>query len=121
MQQPESIWFKHFLSEKGLDRQKLEHLRNTYPMFEAYYNRAKEIQQAKIVDNSLWKKADGNFAKFLLTNTHDGWVDRTRQDVQISGIDPFAGILDVTEQSTLLPGKEPTKLIDSNNELVNEA
>ena len=116
MQQPESIWFKHFLSEKGLSTQKLEHMRSTYPAFDEYYKRAKEIQQAKIVDNSLWKKADGNFAKFLLTNTHDGWVDKTRQDVQVSHVDPFAGILDVTQESTLLPGKPAVKLIEGASE-----
>ena len=114
MKVPENIWFKHFLIEKGMDYQALDHIRETYPLFYGYYKQAKAMQEAKMIDNAFWKRGDGNFAKFLLTNVHDGWVDKTRQDVQVSHVDPFAGILDVTQDSTLLPGKPAAMLLEDN-------
>ncbi len=73
MKEPLSIWAKGFCVRKGIKVNHLNYLIETYPIFKEYYIQAKAIQEEKIVTNSFWKRGDGRFGEFILTQHHEEW------------------------------------------------
>lgn len=59
----------------------LENWRDNYPEFSETYEICKELQKNNIINNSLDKMYDGQFAKFLLQN-HHGMKDQVEVNVE---------------------------------------
>lgn len=73
---PKNYYLQAFASERGYTSKHLEIFAERSEAFRQTLSRARETQEARIVGNSLERKFDGNFAKFVLANRH-GWKEKT--------------------------------------------
>lgn len=88
---PDSYYVLSFSLDRGYEHLQLQRFAEMSPSFCKTYSRAKEIQEQRIVENSLNRKFDGNFAKFVLQNKA-GW--RERSEVAGDQANPLSFILD---------------------------
>lgn len=72
IQERGNIYLKYFFSVKGIGWQTVHKLCARSPMFKEYLDRAKEIQESKLVSEPYNRKADGNHARFILARHHKG-------------------------------------------------
>ncbi len=71
-----NIFCKYYFSPQGITWQTVYRLGERSAMFKEYLNIAKEIQEAKLVTEPYYKKADGGHARYVLARHHKGeWED----------------------------------------------
>lgn len=73
---PKNYYFDGFLILRRLSREHIARFEARSQTFRDTTSRARAIQEQRIVNNSLDRKFDGNFAKFVLANRH-GWKEKT--------------------------------------------
>lgn len=79
IQKPENIFCKGYFAPKGILWAMVHKLGARSPMFKAYLDQAKEIQEDKLVSESYFKdkNRDGNHARFILARHHKGeWEEK---------------------------------------------
>ena len=72
---PMEIWLKDFFIYRGLKKRHVDELKNRYPVFNEYYEHAKELQESRLLKYPFWKKADGAHARFMLARHHEGYKE----------------------------------------------
>lgn len=78
IQQKGNIFCKYYFTLKGIKWNTVWQLASRSPMFKEYLDIAKEIQEARLVTEPYFKKADGNQARFVLARHHKGeWEDKS--------------------------------------------
>ena len=80
MKDENNYYFVDFALERGYTSNTLHELAQKSASFSKTFLRAREAQERKIVKESLERRYDGNFAKFVLANKH-GYKEKT----EISG------------------------------------
>ena len=73
---PNSYYIGEFCVLRGYHHQTLDVLCARNSVFAETLKKAKQAQESRIVANSLTRKFDGNFAKFVLAN-RAGWKEKT--------------------------------------------
>jgi hypothetical protein len=73
---PKNYYLNGFASERGYHSSWYEDMARKSKVFSQTLARVREIQERRIVESSLERKFDGNFAKFVLANRH-GWKEKT--------------------------------------------
>jgi hypothetical protein len=88
---PENYFFTKYLVEQDLDAKQVERLCQKSARFCQTVEKAKKVQELRLVEMAVSKKGDGNFIKFVLQNKA-GWRDKT----EISGdaANPLSIIMD---------------------------
>lgn len=72
-----NIYCKYYFSPQGITWQTVHHLGQRSPMFKKYLDIAKEIQEAKLVTEPYYKKADAGHARYVLARHHKGeWEEK---------------------------------------------
>ncbi len=89
---PRNLWFQTYLSSRGVVDRNVIEICSEYPIMQDYINRAKSIQAQKLIEMSFFKEANVEMAKFVLTNAHEGWADKSEQTVSINN--QFSSVLD---------------------------
>lgn len=88
---PTKFYLNGFATDRGYHSKHLEVFAQRHEGFRLTLARAREVQEQRIVEASLTKKFDGNFAKFVLAN-RAGWKERT--EVSGDSSNPLALVLD---------------------------
>ena len=78
LKSPKNIFFEKFLIEYDLYGTMLGTYTEKYPSFSQLVNRAKKIQEYKIVEGAIVKDFDSGMTKFMLINNH-GYVSDKQQ------------------------------------------
>lgn len=81
---PENIYYKYFLSKKGLYPGILNSIKKKFPELKMWFEKAKYIQEAKLCQYASVGKINANFAIFMLKNQHD-YKDKSEQIKKIDG------------------------------------
>lgn len=72
-----NIFCKYYFANLNMLWYTVQNLCRRSPMFKAYLDLAKQIQEAKLCTEPYYKKADGNHARFILARHHKGeWEDK---------------------------------------------
>lgn len=79
-QEPRNIWLKGFALLRGYDPSRFDEFSNKSIEFSLALKKAKQWQEYKLVDMSLFNEINPTITKFALTNNH-GWAEKQ----QISG------------------------------------
>lgn len=87
---PKNYYLNAFASERGYASNWYDVMASRSKVFRETLSRAREIQETRIVGNSLERKFDGNFAKFVLANRH-GWKEKT--EVSGDAANPLSFVL----------------------------
>ncbi len=82
MQEPHNFWLGDFAAEHGLHRNSLAEIAKKSEVFAKAYNKAKQLQENKLVKMGLVGKWNPYFVGKVLNNVA-GWRDK--QDVEHSG------------------------------------
>lgn len=105
-----------FATERGYVSSYLDKFAAKSPRFRLTLSRAREVMEARIVKNSLLKKFDGSFAKFVLANKA-GWKEKT--EVSGDSANPLALVLDKIAKQNQEPIQaqviEPESIIDQSS------
>lgn len=88
---PNNYFFTSFLNQEDLFNEQIIRFCQLSERFRSTYSRALAIQEARIVEGSMTRKFDGNFAKFVLQNKA-AW--RERQEISGDQANPLAVIMD---------------------------
>lgn len=100
---PQNIWFKGFLHSYGISSKLSSTLYNNFPLFREYYDIAKTIQEAKLVEYSASRNLDGNFCKFVLSNHHSDWKEKVSVELDVN-VNAFSSVLaNVSQSQSRLP------------------
>ncbi len=67
----DAIYIKEFFAFRGMLTDKVNYLRNKYPVFAEYYKSAKDILETRWVKYPFYKKADGNHARWIMARHFD--------------------------------------------------
>lgn len=105
---PKNFSVISFLNARDICRAQLERICNYSETFRATYEKAKQIQEERLIELAVTKKGDSNFIKFMLQNKA-GWKERS----EISGDkqNPLAMIM----QHVAKNYKEPVIDYEENN------
>lgn len=77
IKQKGNIWLKYYFLDQGMVWGSVQNLMARSEMFKTYIDLAKSIQEAKLLSEPYYKKADGNQARFMLARHHKGeWEDK---------------------------------------------
>ncbi len=77
IKQDNHIWMKRYFLDQWITWNTVEKLRARSPMFAAYLEMAKSIQESKLLSEPYYKDADGNHARFILARHHKGeWEEK---------------------------------------------
>lgn len=98
MANPNNYFFTAFLNERKLHPEQIERFSNYNAGFRELVNRARRIQEQRLVQMAIDKPATGGFIKFVLQNKN-GWREKT----EVSGDqqNPLRVIMDRIEQNSL--------------------
>lgn len=97
---PKNYFFTGYLNERNLDAKQVERFSQMNRAFCQTLIKAKQIQEQRIVEASLTRKFDGNFAKFVLQNKA-GWKEK--QEISGDSTNPLALIMDRIAESAKDP------------------
>jgi len=97
---PKNIYFTNFLAERDLDTAHLDRFCQYSEDFRLALEKAKKIQECRLVDLAIYRKGDPGFIKFVLQNKA-GWKEKS----ELSGdaTNPLAVIMDRIGQSAKDP------------------
>ncbi len=98
IENPMEIWLKDFFIYRGISKRHVECLKERYPIFNQYYEHAKEIQESRLNKYPFWKKADGYQARFILSRHHEGYKDTDKEESSISSKAASALISDLIKK-----------------------
>lgn len=91
MQDVNNYFITSFLVERGLHREHMERLSSYSEEFRSAFERARLVQECRLVELAVSRKGDPGFIKFILQNK-SGWKEKS----EISGdsANPLAVLLD---------------------------
>jgi len=87
---PNNYYFTSFLIERDLDTAHLDRFAKYSETFRLTLEKAKRVQEQRLVDLAVTKKGDGGFIKFILQNKA-GWKDK--QEISGDAANPLAVIM----------------------------
>jgi hypothetical protein len=93
LQEPTSIFFKHFATIRGYCAQYLTKFAEKNERFREVYNYAKTVQETKLMMGGLFKKLDSGLVKFTMAN-HHGYSDKQIVISQTNELDSILKNLD---------------------------
>lgn len=76
IQNPNSYYLGEFCVSRGYTLNQIDEIAGKSKVFSETLKKARQMQENRIVQNSLTRKFDGNFAKFVLAN-RAGWKEKT--------------------------------------------
>ena len=95
---PSSVFMEKFLLSKGVTRVRYNEWKETNHKFRYAYDIAKELQEQRLKEGSLFKNYDTSMGKFLLINNH-GYAEKTETKVSGDANNPLAFIMDNIQSS----------------------
>lgn len=97
---PKNYFLTSFLIDRDLHKEQMERFARYNQEFCATFEKAKQVQEQRLVDLAVTKKGDGGFIKFVLQNKA-GWKEKS----EISGdaANPLAVILERIGQTAKDP------------------
>jgi len=81
MKVKDNVWLKDFAIEKGFPASYFARFRKKSEYFKEAHQKAKDIQESKLVKGVLDKKYSASFVKFILKN-EAGWKDRIEETIK---------------------------------------
>lgn len=87
---PKNYFFTSFLNERNLDPKQVQRFCEYDPEFCQAFERAKQIQEQRLVEGALNRKFDPGFTKFVLQNK-SGWKEKS--EVSGDANNPLAVIM----------------------------
>jgi len=92
-----NVWFGCFFEKEKITQEHFMARGDEYDFIRESVEKARGIQQARLINGALHKRLSDGMAKFCLINNH-GWTEKT----QISGdkANPLAIVLDEIDGST---------------------
>lgn len=91
IEDPKNYFFTSFLVERDLDIAHIERFARYNSSFRQAYEKAKQIQEKRLVDLAVTRKGDGGFIKFILQNKA-GWKEKNEITGDVNN--PLAVIMD---------------------------
>lgn len=88
---PKNVYFTNFLVERDLDTAHLDRFAKYSEPFRLALEKAKKIQECRLVDLAVFRKGDAGFIKFVLQNK-SGWKEKS--ELSGNAQNPLAIILD---------------------------
>ena len=77
MNREDSIYLKSFAIEQGYSPQRLTEFAEKSAVFSEVYKEAKEWQEQKLINLSLWNKTNFQMTRVILAKQHD-WVEKQK-------------------------------------------
>lgn len=110
IQQKNNIFCKFYFAPKGILWAMVHKLGARSPMFKAYLDQAKEIQECKLVTEPYLRRADANHARFVLARHHKGeWEEKP----VIIAHEDEKKLVESMDLVTYLQSKSDLKIADS--------
>jgi hypothetical protein len=81
MKKPNNIWLKKFAILKGFPASYFSRFKKRSEHFKEAYQKAKDIQESKLVIGVLRKRYSPSFVKFILKN-EAGWKDKVEETIK---------------------------------------
>jgi hypothetical protein len=81
VQDEKNYYLDSFAVSRGYSRKQIHDLAEMDPSFSHAFEKAKTVQECRLVRMALEKRHDGNFTKFVLAN-RAGWSERQAISVQ---------------------------------------
>jgi hypothetical protein len=79
----DTFWIGDFAFENNIHRNRLYDISKESKEFSGIFDKAKQKEINTLVKNSLMKKFDGNFAKYVIGNIDSDWKDKQETDINI--------------------------------------
>ena len=111
IQQKNNIWCHYYFATIGISKDTIRRLRERSALFRQYYEQAKDLQEAKLLTDPYFKRADGYHARWMLGRHHKGeWEEKP----VIIAHEDEKKLVESMDLVTYLQSKSDLKIADSN-------